>query len=96
MMHSILAVDRAWNPDRWIDVETAVGHYCRGQVAQNLGNERLILRGGTCAKTGRPSVLELGSILVISADKFQVRDFSWAPRPTRETLLKRDRNTCAY
>ncbi len=96
MMHSILAIDRAWNPDRWIDVETAVGHYYRGQVAQSLGEERVVLRGGTCAKTGQLSVLELGSILVISADKFQVKDFSWAPRPTRRTLFKRDRSTCAY
>ena len=96
MQHPILAVDRAWNPDRWIDAETAVKHYCRGQVSQFLGDHRVVFRGGINAATGRQSVLEIGSIAVLDADDFFVRDFSWAPMPSRETLFVRDHYMCAY
>lgn len=96
MKHPILAVDRAWTPDRWIDAETAVNLYYRGHIDQFLGEERFMLRGGTNAATGKPSTLELGSIAVVSARDCMVRDFNWAPAPTRELLFARDRHVCAY
>lgn len=96
MKHQILAVDRAWTPDRWIDAETAVNLFYRGHIDQFLGDERFTLRGGTNAATGQPSVLELGSIAVIGAKDCMVRDYNWAPAPTREMLFQRDRYMCAY
>jgi hypothetical protein len=96
MQHPILAVDRSWTPDRWIDVETAVNLFFRGHIQQFLGEERFVLRGGTNAKTGETSELELGSIAVIDAASFMVRDFHWAPAPTRSMLFQRDRHICAY
>ncbi len=96
MQHQILAVDKACTPDRWIDVETAVNLVFRGHITQFLGEERFKLRGGTNARTGQPSVLELGSIAIIKADAFLVKDFHWAPAPTRQMLFKRDRHLCAY
>lgn len=96
MHHQILAVDRAWTPDRWIDVETALNLYVRGHIDQFIGDERFHVRGGTNAKTGTLSVVELGPIAVITAKDCMVRDFNWAPNPTRTMLFGRDRHVCAY
>jgi hypothetical protein len=91
----ILAVDRAYTPDRWIHAQTAMNLYARGAVQASLGETALVLRGGINARTGKQSVLEVGSILVIDTKSYLVRDFSYAPLD-RRLLFKRDRNMCAY
>ncbi|MNR71697.1 HNH endonuclease [compost metagenome] len=91
----ILAVDRAYTPDRWIDAQTAMNLYSRGVVQTSFGDTALVLRGGTNAKTGKQSILEVGSILVIDTKSYLVRDFGYAPLD-RRLLFKRDRNMCAY
>jgi 5-methylcytosine-specific restriction endonuclease McrA len=96
MVYPILAVDRAWNPDKWIDAETAVHHYCKGHISQFLGDERIAFRGGINALTGKQSMVEIGPIAVIDAEAFRVKDFTWAPLPSRETLFRRDHHMCAY
>lgn len=96
MSHQVLALDRACNPDRWIDAETAIRYYFRGHVNQFLGDKRFVFRGGTNASTGQPSVLEIGSIAIIEADDCMVRDFSWSPQPNRDMLFARDHRMCAY
>lgn len=92
---SILAVDRAYTPDRWIDAQTAINLIGRGIVQASFGETALVLRGGTNAKTGEQSLLEIGSILVIDTKSHLVRDFGYAPLE-RELLFKRDRCLCAY
>jgi len=92
---SILAVDRAFTPDRWIDAQTAINLISRGVVQTSLGETAMILRGGMNAHTGQQSVMEVGSILVIETKNFLVRDFGYAPLE-RELLFKRDRHVCAY
>lgn len=92
---SILAVDRAFTPDRWIDAQTAINLLSRGVVQTSLGETAMTLRGGTNVITGKQSIMEVGSILVIESKDFLVRDFGYAPLE-RELLFKRDHNLCAY
>lgn len=91
----ILAVDRAYTPDRWIDAATALNLYSRGVVRESFGELALRLRGGINAKTGKQSILEVGSILVVDTKGWLVKDFNYAPLE-RELLFKRDRHVCAY
>lgn len=92
---SILAVDRAFTPDRWIDAQTAINLLSRGVVQTTLGDTAMTLRGGMNVQTGKQSILKVGSILVIDSKDFLVRDFGYAPLE-RELLFKRDHNLCAY
>lgn len=92
---SILAVDRAYTPDRWVDAQTAINLISRGVVQTSFGDTALVLRGGTNAITGKQSVMEVGSILVVDTKSHLVRDFGYAPLE-RELLFKRDLHTCAY
>jgi len=91
----ILAVDKAFTPDRWIDAATALNLYTRGVVSNSFGETALRLRGGTNAKTGKQSILEIGSILVVDTREWLVRDFHYAP-VERDLLFVRDKNLCAY
>jgi len=92
---SILAVDRAYTPDRWIDAQTAINLISRGAVQNSFGKTALTLRGGMNAHTGKQSVMEVGSILVIDTKSFLVQDFGYAPLE-RELLFNRDMHICAY
>ena len=49
---SILAVDRAFTPDRWIDAQTAINLLSRGVVQTTLGDTAMTLRGGMNVQTG--------------------------------------------
>ncbi|MDR2239247.1 MAG: HNH endonuclease [Zoogloeaceae bacterium] len=95
METNILAVDRAYTPDRWIGLPDAMRLYGRGAVQASFGNIAAVLRGGVNARTGRKSILEVRSILVVDTQDFLVRDFSYAPLE-RVYLFRRDRNMCAY
>lgn len=91
----ILAVDRAFTPDRWIDARTAMNYLARGIVQESFGAVTLTLRGGTNARTGRQSIIELGEVIVVDTREYLVTDFGYCPL-TREILFRRDRNMCAY
>ncbi len=91
----ILAVDKAFTPDRWIDAQTALNLYSRGVVSSSFGETAMRLRGGINAKTGKQSILEVGSILVVETRHWLVRDFQYAPLE-RELLFLRDKHLCAY
>lgn len=92
----ILAVDRTWTPDRWIDAETALYVLSRGIVETSFGETALTLRGGTNARTGMRSILEVGSILVVNSHGKRWIDPMYAPAVSRDLLFKRDRHVCAY
>ena len=91
----ILAVDRAFTPDRWIDAQTALNYYSRGLVQASFGDTAMVLHGGINHTTGQQSILEVGSILVIDTKNHGVRDFRYAPF-SRPLLFKRDQHICAY
>lgn len=95
MQHRILAVDQAWTPDKWLSPEDALSLYTRGLVDYSLGETVAVLRGGMNAQTGKQSILELNSILVIDT-RGHMTQFDQTPNITREMLFQRDRCTCAY
>lgn len=95
MRVQILAVDRAWTPDRWLDWDDVINLYSRGLVDMSIGEPCKVLRGGTNAKTGKQSVLEIGSILVTDT-RGRMADYSWVPTLTNSKLFARDRHICAY
>ena len=95
-LSSILALDSAGMPRRWIDVETAVGYYYKRQVAWDLGEHSFTLRGGLSRSTGRRSTLTVRSIVAVRSDGFAARTFVKVPALTREMLFARDRCVCAY
>jgi hypothetical protein len=91
----ILAVDQAWTPDRWLALEDVFTLYARGLVDYTIGETAVTLRGGTNAKTGKQSILEVGSILVVNT-KGHSTPYDWVPSVTRDLLMRRDRHLCAY
>lgn len=91
---AILKLDVAGLPVSWIRWETAVTLYARERVRWEAGDERFVVRGGICARTGEQSVIRIGSIIAV-ADKS--RRFSrGVPLLTNRTLFQRDRNLCLY
>lgn len=95
MNFDILAVDKAYNPYSWITVKEALGLIQRGAVMHSLGETAMTLRGGVNAASGKQSLLEIGSILVVDTKSWVLKDFNYAPF-TKELLYKRDRHVCAY
>lgn len=91
----ILAMDSTWTPERWLRIEEATALLTRGLVHYGVGDMSITLRGGTNARTGRLSFLEVSSILVTNT---RGRSFprDWAPPVSRELLVHRDRHLCGY
>jgi 5-methylcytosine-specific restriction endonuclease McrA len=93
---SILALDSAGLPRRWINLEDAAAYYCRGAVAWDLGEHAFTLRGGFSRATGQQSRLVLRSIVAVRGERGSHRGQGQAPVLLREMLFARDRMLCAY
>lgn len=91
----VLGVDAAWTPSKWLKWDDVLGLYARGLVELSLGQTAFTLRGGINAKTGRQSLLEVGSILVLNT-RGRLTAYDRVPAFSRELLFHRDRHTCAY
>lgn len=93
---SILALDSAGLPRRWINLEDAAAYYCRGVVAWDLGEHAFTLRGGVNKVSGQPSRLVLRSIVAVRGERGSYRSLAKAPILLRDMLFARDRMVCAY
>lgn len=91
---AILKLDAGGLPVSWIRWQTAVTLYARERVRWEAGEGRFLIRGGTCARTGQQSSIEIGSIIAV-ADKSK-RYTRGVPLLTNRTLFQRDRNLCLY
>jgi hypothetical protein len=91
---AILKLDAGGLPVSWIPWQTAVTLYARERVRWEAGEERFVIHGGTCAATGRPSSIQIGSIIAV-ADRSR-RFERGVPLLTNRTLFQRDRNLCLY
>lgn len=91
---AILKVDSGGMPVSWIPWQTAVVLYARERVRWEAGAARFLIRGGINARTGRRSVLEIGSIIAV-ADRSR-RYQRGVPLLTNRTLFQRDRHLCLY
>lgn len=95
-MSQILALDAAGSPARWLRPKDAALYYVKDLVAWSLGDTGIVLRGGTCAKTGEQSKIVVDSIISVKGDDFMVRHYDRVPTLTQDKLAQRDKNMCAY
>lgn len=97
-MTSILALDLAGNPFRWLTPERAAYYQAANKVAWEIGEKVLVLRGGVNRHTGERSILEVAPVIALAKSEGMAK---WAqvalPLGHRNDLLfARDRHICAY
>lgn len=96
-MTSILALDIAGTPFRWLAPQAAILYQACGKVAWELGDEAACYRGGV-SRAGVRSRVATRSVIALARSEAMVK---WAravlPLADRnELLFKRDRFLCAY
>jgi len=93
----ILKLDITGNPTSWINYEEAIRLYTNDRVITSLGTESFIIRGGICARTGRRSTIEVGSILLTRGySKIYQHGEEFIPHLTNRALFRRDGHICMY
>lgn len=93
-MSTVLALDKNYEPHRWINYDDAIVLEAKSLVLGHIGENVIVYRGGVNAMTGKESVIETNTIIVIdgapSSKRFR------EPTLTNAALFQRDRCTCAY
>ena len=94
----VLRTDVAGMPLEWIDYREAVRLYYMGQVAYTCGSVLFRLHGGTNARTGRQSTVDVSSIVatVGHSNNPGTSRSDYIPPLNNETLFKRDAHLCMY
>lgn len=92
---SILALNAAGAPHLWLTLERAAHYYATELVAWEAGESEFVLRGGTCAATGRRSTLRVSSIFALHGEVYEP-GLSAVPPVSRAGVLRRDQYVCAY
>lgn len=98
LTQEILRTDVSGMPLEWIDYRDAVRLYHTGQVAYACGSALYRLFGGTNARSGRQSVLEIPSILSTIGHSHNPGNLrhDYIPPLNNQTLFKRDAHLCLY
>ncbi len=94
----ILRTDISGMPLEWVSYQEAVRLYHAGQVAYACGRLLYRVRGGTNARTGQRSVVELNSI-VATEGSIQARmkgRQGYVPPLDNKALFRRDDFLCLY
>ena len=98
LTQQVLRTDVAGMPLEWIDYREAVRLYHMDQVAYACGSLLFRLRGGTNARTGERTVVDVSSIVATVGHSYNpgtVRA-DYVPPLNNETLFKRDGYLCLY
>jgi hypothetical protein len=98
LSQQVLRTDASGMPLEWIDYREAVRLYCLGQVAYAFGSTLYALHGGTNARTGMQTVIDINSMLATighSSNPGSLRG-DYVPPLNNETLFKRDAYLCMY
>ena len=98
LKHQILRTDAAGMPLEWVNYRDAVRLYHLGQVAYACGITLYRVRGGTNARTGLRSQVDLNSIIATYGSNHALhrdRD-SYVPPLNNQALFKRDAHLCLY
>jgi hypothetical protein len=90
-----LQLDAAGNPCRWINFEQAAFYYAKDLVAWAIGQDGMRIYGGTQARTGERSFLDLNSIIAVKGELGDKQMFR-VPTLTNRALFRRDQHVCAY
>ncbi|MDZ7748339.1 MAG: HNH endonuclease [Halofilum sp. (in: g-proteobacteria)] len=91
----ILKTDPGGRPIRWIDVRLAAGYMLRDEVAWASDAIAVVLRGGTSARSGLRSRIDIPSIVAVAGARAKYYDAT-VPRLTNAALFLRDRHLCCY
>jgi len=93
-----LRTDVSGMPVEWIDFREAVRLYYTGQVAYTCGTPLYRVRGGTNARTGTASFIEVNSIVatVGHSGHAGAHRGDYIPPLNNETLFRRDNHLCLY
>jgi len=94
----VLRTDVAGMPLEWVDYRDAVRLYHLGQVAYSCGLPLYRVLGGTSARTGLRSVVEVSSIIATLGRSAEVQERmdAYIPPLNNKTLFRRDSNLCLY
>lgn len=96
-MTTILALDRNWDPHRWLAIGGdggAITLEAKGLVLEHLGEAIYVYHGGINRVSGKQSMIETSSIIVVNGapNPRKYRD----PALVNAALFQRDRCVCAY
>ena len=98
LYHHVLRTDVAGMPLEWIDYKEAARLYHQEQVAYTCGTTLYSLHGGTCARTGNRTIVEVNSIVATVGHTGNPgntrRDY--VPPLNNQTLFRRDAYLCMY
>lgn len=93
----VLQLDKAGNPQQWINFEASCYHECKDNIAWSMGAVDFDVHGGTCAATGERTVVSINTIVAIKgqlSDK-AMKHYNRVPL-NNKTLFRRDQNLCGY
>lgn len=98
LRQQVLRTDVAGMPLEWIDYQDAVRLYHLGQVEYACGSIIYQIHGGTCARTGRRSVIDVNSIIATISDTHALSKARrhYVPPLNNHTLFRRDAYLCLY
>jgi 5-methylcytosine-specific restriction endonuclease McrA len=98
LSQQVLRTDVAGMPLEWIDYKEAVRLYHMDQVAYACGSLLFRLRGGTNAKSGQRTVVDVSSIVATVGHSYNPGTLraNYLPPLNNETLFKRDAYLCMY
>ena len=93
----VLQLDKAGNPQQWINFEQSCYHESKDNIAWAMGEIEFDVHGGTCAATGERTVMSINTIVAIKgqlSDK-AMKHYNRVPL-NNKTLFRRDQNLCGY
>jgi len=93
----VLQLDQSGNPHRWITYEDSAYYYAKNLVLWSMGSVDFDIHGGTCAATGKQSILTMNTIISIKG-KVGEKQFHHSNRVplTNRTLFRRDQQICGF
>ena len=83
----------------WVDYREAARLYHTEQVAYTCGTPLYRLYGGTCARTGLRTIVDVNSIIATlgtSGNPGNLRGAAYTPPLNNQTLFRRDAYLCLY
>lgn len=98
LSQEILRTDISGMPLEWIDYRDAVRLDHMGQIAYTCGSHLYTLMGGTNAKSGLRTIVEVNSIVATIGHSHNPGNLrgDYVPPLNNQTLFRRDAHICMY
>jgi len=99
LSQQILRTDVSGMPLEWVDYREAARLYHTDQVAYACGTLLYRLYGGTCARTGLRTIVDVNSIIATlghTGNPGNLRGAAYTPPLNNQTLFRRDAHICMY